>query len=71
MKNEFKVQSRQWVRWSAQARAVFNSLYGKMLREQSFFLPPKTSVVDPKAWRVVCWNAAWTAADACDLLVAA
>ncbi len=55
-----------WGGWSEAARAVFNSVYQQMRREQRTFLHPKTAKVKDDQWNTIAWNAAWTAADAVD-----
>ena len=64
--NQHKVPVKKWRKWSDQARAVFNELYGTMRANQKLFLHPKAEAVSAQLWKTVCWNAAWIAADAVD-----
>lgn len=63
--NKFKVPAKQWKKWdSIWQKTTFNVVYETMLRNQEMFLHPKTDKIPPLQWKTVCWNAAWTAADA-------
>jgi len=61
--NRYKVNAKQWKRWSNHARGVFNSVYTEM-RYQVLFLHPEAIPVNAKHWKTVRHNAAWVAADA-------
>lgn len=63
VKNKHKVPAKQWKRWSAHARLVFNTVFGAM-RDQSLYLHPKATPAKREHWRTTRWNAAWIAADA-------
>lgn len=63
-RNTHKVPKKQWMRWNEDERIVFNDLYDQMLVNQSVFTHPRTAVMPPDEWKTICWNAAWTAADA-------
>jgi hypothetical protein len=66
--NRHRVATRKWRRWSKQARAVFNELYGAMTASAWAFQSPKVTTlkIPARLWRVTAWNAAWIAADAVD-----
>lgn len=67
VKNQFKVQHRVWTRWGNPAKMVFNNLYENIMQNPEFVFPPKMSVeISQKDLKVIAWNAAWLAADACD-----
>ena len=60
--NIYHVPVKQWRKWPAQCRQVFNVMYSQMIKNQDFFQHPKTHSVPKSQWSTVCWNAAWTAA---------
>lgn len=62
--NTHKVPLRQWRKWHAAERHVFNEVFEVMNKNQLIFLHPKQDSLTPARWRTVAWNAAWTAADA-------
>lgn len=68
--NRYKVPKRQWRKWSALARHVFNELYGSMSQNAWAFQAPSVEANPPnkRAWKTTCWNAAWVAADAADVV---
>ena len=66
IKNTFRVPVKQWRRWSATARAVFNRTYDFVHDNQGLMTHPKMSAIKPAHWKTVAWNAAWIAADAVD-----
>jgi hypothetical protein len=77
MKNEFKVNKKTWRKWSDVAQHVFNETYSTMKTEPWVFWPSlkKTNKnglpkqIKSRTWRVVSWNTAWIAADACNAKV--
>jgi len=66
MKNTYKVPAKQWNKWSAKARAVFELVYRQLDENPGFFMHPKASEVPAKHWSTTAWNTAWVAADAVD-----
>lgn len=64
--NTHKVPAKQWRRWSAQAKAVFNELYALTLANQGIVTHPKAAKMPPEHWATIAWNTAWLAADAVD-----
>lgn len=64
-RNVHGVPKRQWRRWSAKARRVFNELH-RLMGDQSLFLPPKAKGLSRMQWDTTRWNAAWLAADLAD-----
>lgn len=62
--NKYRVQVRQWRKWSEHQRHVFNEVYGVMARSPDLFLHRKQEPMIRAHWLVTCWNAAWTAAGA-------
>lgn len=62
--NRYRVPKRQWRKWSALARSVFNEVYYIMKNNHSLFLHPKQEQAKKDHWRTTAYNAAWTAADA-------
>lgn len=63
-RNAHKVPKKQWNRWNEDERIVFNELYDQMVQNQSVFTHPQTPEMPQDQWTTICWNAAWTAADA-------
>lgn len=64
--NSFRVPVKQWRKWSATARTVFNRVYDFVLSNQPLMSHPKAEPVKPAHWKTASWNAAWIAADAVD-----
>lgn len=63
MRNSYRVQKRQWRKWNDNARNVFNTLFGTMVRDQlTYNAMPNAEVIGTRAWRVIAWNAAFIAA---------
>lgn len=62
--NHFKVPQKQWKKWDATQRRVFNIVFSSMFHNQEFFKHPKQAPMTTEYWRTPCYNAAWTAADA-------
>lgn len=62
--NLYKVPMRQWRKWDAGSRKVFNEVYSSMNRSQGIFTHPKQEQMPRQQWKTICWNAAWTAASA-------
>lgn len=62
--NIYNVPVKQWVKWGALARQVFNEVYSSMVKNQGLFLHPKQVKASRSHWRTTAWNAAWTAASA-------
>ncbi len=66
-RNLYKVPKEQWKNWSKQAQKVFNSVYKWALPMQlSMHHPKLVDELAPFAWKTLCWNFAWVAADAID-----
>lgn len=63
VRNQNRVPQKQWRKWSARARQVFNTVYTTMMADQSLFLHPKAPAAKPAHWKTTSWNAAWIAAD--------
>jgi hypothetical protein len=59
--NCYHVQKRQWNKWTAAQRAVFNRVYAAM-RMRDIVLPLQPPVIPAGAWNTVRWNAAFLAA---------
>lgn len=62
VRNRYKVSQRTWRKWSDQARNVFNTLYGTMIKNPSNYQHSKAVAVPKEHWEVTAWNAAWIAA---------
>lgn len=62
--NLYNVPKKQWNRWTAQAREVFNFVYSTVRANQAFFLHPKAVKNSRAHWGTTAWNVAWAAADA-------
>lgn len=60
--NLYRVPAKQWNRWSAVARRVFNETYSAMVGDQDMFLHPKAQPLPETQWKTTAWNAAWIAA---------
>ena len=71
--NRFHCGSRIWRKLGWGGRAVYNEVYGKMLKNPDLFSTRGkshvTSLLSRKEWAVVCHNAATTAAWAADKAV--
>jgi hypothetical protein len=61
--NCYHVPKKQWDKWSAEARELFNYTYSMMRSNQRLFLHPKAEGATRKHWDTTAWNAAWTVAD--------
>lgn len=66
MNNLSRVPKKQWKRWSENAQAVFNETYRFMMENPDIIRHPKDNGPIPFYWKVICWNAAWIAADVSD-----
>ena len=66
MTNRYKVQKKQWTKWSVYARAIFNSSYKFFLSNQDLMRHPEAPRLPAKLWKTIAWNAAWIAAASCD-----
>lgn len=62
--NLYRVPVKQWDKWSAVGRQVFNEVYSSMVGNQWLFLHPKQEKMSRSHWKTTAWNAAWTAASA-------
>jgi hypothetical protein len=62
--NLYHVPNRQWMKWSPQARGVFNLMYSTVRSNQGLFIHPKATKHTREQWGTVAWNVAWTAASA-------
>lgn len=62
--NTFNVPLKQWRKWSLVARQAFNEVYSSMVKNQEFYVHPKQDKLSKSHWKTICWNAAWTAANA-------
>jgi hypothetical protein len=60
--NLYHVPLRQWRKWDARTRQVFNEVYSAMVWQQEMFQHPKQEKLSRSHWKTVAWNAAWTAA---------
>ena len=61
-----RVPSKQWKKWSEQARTVFNRVYDFAIDSQWAMSHPKSYVQKDEHWKTTAWNMAWIAADAVD-----
>lgn len=75
VQNTYKVPVKQWRKWDAEQRGLFNSIYEeiKNLGPDLFLHPVTLQRKHPLSTRkgltnsefnTIAWNAAWTAADA-------
>jgi hypothetical protein len=69
--NHYKVPARKWKNWPDICQRVFNLTYAQMLNSQTLFMHPKADQQLQAHWATTAWNAAWTAADACQKALAA
>jgi len=60
--NHFKVPLKQWRKWNAAERKVFNETHDEMLNNQKLFMHPKAAAIPMEHWKTIAWNAAWIAA---------
>lgn len=63
--NTYKVVANKWRNWPDICQRVFNETYGVMFENPRLYAHPKAAQVPDSQWKTTCWNAAWTAADAC------
>lgn len=66
IKNEFKVPSKQWKRWSEKAKKTFNEIYSFGVGDPSTMAHPNMPKIKPFYFKTIAWNFAWLAADAVD-----
>lgn len=66
MKNQYRVPKKQWMKWSNNAKEVFNRVYDFAYRNQDLMTHPKQPKVRTDHWQTCAWNSAWIAADAVD-----
>lgn len=59
--NRYKVPMKNWNKWTEDARALFNELFGSM-RDQALYSHPKATPQARAHWETTRWNAAWMAA---------
>ena len=68
--NKFKCGTKLWRKFGWAGRAVYNEVYGTMIKNQDMFRyrgkSHTTSLLEKHDWDVVCHNAACTAAWAAD-----
>ena len=62
--NRHLVPKRQWRKWSAAGRKVFNEVFSTMSQNQRTFLHPHHDKISWRLRKTTAWNAAWIAADA-------
>lgn len=65
MKNPHKVSAEQWRKWNKKQRKLFNAVYEDIVNiGVDLFLSPVTTQrkLSDKEFKVIAWNAAWTAA---------
>ena len=63
--NKHKVPLKKWKNWPDICQRVFNTTYDAMMIDQRIFLHPNAPSHGSNHWKTTAWNAAWTAADAC------
>jgi hypothetical protein len=59
--NRHKVPTKQWKKWSTEARFIFNNVFEGMA-DQPLYLHTKALPMKAEHWKVSRWNAAWLAA---------
>lgn len=64
MANKYKVPQKQWRKWGALARGVFNEVYYTIRNNDQVLFPEKAQGLPRPTLRVMAWNIAWIAADA-------
>ena len=65
MKNKYKVQKRQWGKWTVRGKATFNYIHDMLMNHYELICPPKFGQRPPtKIRKLLAWNTAWLAADA-------
>jgi len=65
-RNLYRVSKKQWQKWTAQARHVFNAVYAFMLDNPQIVGFPEKPMISPRQRKIIAWNSAWIAADASD-----
>lgn len=60
--NLYHVPKKQWAKWTADAREIFNYIYSLMRSNQRLFLHPKATEHSRTHWNTTAWNVAWEAA---------
>lgn len=61
--NRYNVPTRTWNTWVPEAQALFNEVYGEIVKAQNVLAPPSFHSLSPRAWQVMCWNIMWMATD--------
>lgn len=62
MVNDHKVPKKQWKKWDDLEKYVFNALY-ELMGDQQFYKHYDAGFMHADHWKVVRWNAAWSAAE--------
>jgi len=65
IENRYDVAPDKWRNWSYICQRVFNETCTQMLENPSTYQHPDATAVVALHWDETCFNAAWTAADAC------
>lgn len=61
--NAHNVPDDVWAKWGDAGKGRFNSVYTQMCRSPSTFnAHPDAEAIPDEQWRVIAWNAAWSAA---------
>lgn len=62
-KNKFKVNKRQWRKWTLVGQMTFNMLYDHMMKFPDLYKHPDHEFVSDVNFKTTAWNASWMAAD--------
>ena len=63
VRNLYKVPVKEWRKWNAAEKQLFNSTYSHMYKNYDFYTHPNQEKPKHFHWKVLAWNAAWMAAD--------
>ncbi len=67
MTNTFRVPKKQWGKWSALARKVFNEVFATVRDNAPVLFPPGLNRLPAHLVKIIAWNTAWVAADAANV----
>jgi hypothetical protein len=67
--NRFNVPQKMWLKWSVQARHVFNRMYEYLISIEAspdVVLHPNSAKPNAEEWQTLAWNMSFMAAQAVD-----
>ncbi len=63
VRNHYRVPAKEWRKWDAAEKQLFNSVYSHMYNNQDFYTHSGQEKIKHFHWKVLAWNSAWMAAD--------